>query len=1166
MINLESKQVVFLAPIEEVRNAFMSKIRQETHQLTKGDLMGDRRKYARSAVEFFIDNFSSLKNAINETSLQALVETCDAAGRGLKNRTETETAAGRKLNSAQLFYDLVGVIKPAYSDKVDAVFARILRIVLISLWSKGYLILPRYFALGKGSDDMVKIAESIPAPFFYRALAMNKATKLEFPSGVSEAVKRNAGSHWCRLILNTNWTTQNNVTEEDIRELIEQGSGKVGALLGRYYVNEFLSYMFREDEDLLAIYRKVLSEITQQRKEKARKAKTKSHSSRKAARRNEKGTEHTKIAQDSTRDRQLFLDFYQGNSGIEIAPIFSELSSSSVSRVFFRKDLQVDEHPLYSQLDDKVKSLVTVIFHTFEAYRESKRVIQAQPYHFDCALLLSYVSIYLPRFFMVRDGDLSEFPTTLNEFTCAYFVVRNEHLSVLLKEQKDPPLSFFNYVEAYADRFEWDWNTSTYAHLKRFDGYFTFLEDQGKRIPNGEKFRNTITDGDIPKTSRRSSTNKNLIPREYFRAFLSLLEALDYCVDHINGMLDGINPGIVDGELVSPSYVELVSQTHWRSLFGQVRIDEPIDTSILNYTPVVLWEGQYHPLKQIISFYGMTRYRVNGEDQTRATPHAPRILWLMANTGIRQAHLIWLNKDVFDSAVTSRAAALAPLIVSTDKAHDEWVSVVSKEVIEVCRRQREWLERNELESLKEPMWYKNSPKNKFGKFIPLFRTDAGHTSWEVHDYVGRVMWMLEMFLRHQVGVSDCPSLAYWKPSKQGRFPGKAEDHIKTADEFNREDVDWTWSWKLYSNYTAHGLRASFVSEHMRFLPPSLVGRHLTGQFSESLVWYYTIMDAEDVGDHQQLLINLLMKNEDKIQKGGAPDLAEKIADINRIIAKDIDTDPENAVSTHGLFSLSDVDDSKNGVAALKAKQTTQLAFNPTHICPFNNICPSEVVRKFGLGKPCSICPYAIRGVMHLPALNAAKFKCVENMEAYLEKIKAYKKRPRSGVIQAEIEQLEAEHDRLARDAFALEAIEQQLYHMRNADNQSYIAQDSHAIKDLYEKLDLNEGEHLIKRLIDAQTFPDLDSPKLQKKFAYLRYKLMVKTGDIAGLLQEHEEPENALLASQLHSIMAANELTVRDVYRIATTDLAGLMDDRPVLPKVGFDQHALGVTESEDNE
>jgi hypothetical protein len=200
--------------------------------------------------------------------------------------------------------------------------------------------------------------------------------------------------------------------------------------------------------------------------------------------------------------------------------------------------------------------------------------------------------------------------------------------------------------------------------------------------------------------------------------------------------------------------------------------------------------------------------------------------------------------------------------------------------------------------------------------------------------------------------------------------------------------------------------------------------------------------------------------------------------------------------------------------------------------------------------------------MHLPALNAQKFRYVELMEEYGAKIKEYKKRPKTGVIQAEMEGLEADYDRLTRDSFALEAIEYQLYRMRDAGDHPYIAQDTKTIKNLYETLELDESEHLIKRLIDVQCFPDLDSPNIQRKFARLRYKLMMSTGDVSGLLEDREESEHALLASQLHSIMSVKELSIRDVFKLASTDVSSKIKPQSVSKGLGFE--ALKLTLDKD--
>jgi hypothetical protein len=1161
MINIDSDQAILLVPMEEIGKALVTELRKRVPDI-EAEGAGSRSITAknRPIIYCFSEGYKEFAS-IDEDSLQELVVAC---GRGYSGDIEDENLK----KAYEVFFELSSSPdlppKPLNSHSQTA-FTTLTKLVLISLWSQGLIILPRTFTSVKlPSEGFEEIAEKMPSDFLYKALSTNPSSSFVFKGIVDEKLRKIACNHWLRLIFNTDWYTEQNVREEDIRVLIENSRGSVSSPLARYYVTDLLIFLFEDHPPLMQVFEKVYGAIVEQKNQEK---KERQDEAAKRRREWEKKRNRRYTPQESVASKQMkaVINHSQGVGDGDIFPLIgTSITSRSLRRMFFSKKLDVENDYPFSKLDAKVRKLVLVIDRTYKAFIASKRLDKPDNYELGMSILICYVSVYLPRFYRNRDGNLDSFPISFNELTCAYFIVRNEHLSDLINNEIEAPLTFFKFVELLGEKFDWEWDTTTYMHLKNAQRYFEYIQASNTVIPEADKFQSSIAEADIPKTRRRSTTVKNVLPREQFQVFLSLLESLDYFIDHINGMADGVNPGVVNRRLVSPSYSQLREQRAWRSIWPAHggRISPEIDLACLNYTPVVRFGSRYYPLKQMIRFYSLTPYRVNGVDEERATPHVPRILWLMANTGIRQKHLIWLDKDGFDAAIPTKKTGLAPLIVSTDKAHSEWVSVVSRDVIDVCQRQREWLERNEIESLKEPMWYSAKDKSRFGKFIPLFRLDATHSSWGVHEEVGKVMWMLEKFVRHQVGDIDCPTLAYWKPRNSDKTPGRTSDHKINIEDYDPEKVDLSWDWRIYTDYSAHGLRAAFVSEHIRFLPPSLIGRHLTGQFSDDLVWYYTIMKAEDVGDHQQLLMNLLMRNEDQIKGGNAPELAEKITEMNRIIARDIEADPSEAISTHGLFSLSDVDDSKNGIAELKAKQYTKLACNSTHICPFGNTCPAEVVRKFGLDKPCTICPYAIRGVIHLPAINAAKFRAIEMMQEYGEKIKSFKGRRKTGVLSSDIENMEVQYDRMTRDAFVLEAIEQQLYHMRDSNSDQFMVQDSETIKNLYEKLELGVGERLIKRLIDIQCFPDLDSPMAQRKFSGLRYKLIVASDDIRELLKSHQEPESALLASQLHSMMSTNDLSVRDIYRIASANLSDGMDSNPELPKIGFDK--LNLTPSRE--
>jgi hypothetical protein len=1162
MINHDANKAVRLAPIRDIRKGFLSGLKLAVQGLDrdiKESSYAGVKTEKRRPLHFFTSYCVEISSSLTDSAIQRLVSSI------LTRKTASHETC------VEVYLDLIEevVAKPPTSARNLECCLSVTRIVFCSLWAEGLIVLPRRISCFKTrSTEMREIAqEKAPSNLLYKVMAVNAESGMEFSGPVRGKIRSIVTSHWVRLLWSTNWNHPKNITPEDIRELIKDASALGKA---RFYPIEFMRYLFSDNENLLTTYYIILAEIEDKRlakkneKSKKRKAKfskggeyrIKEREKKRSAIKGTSANDRAGIAWIKTqKQKDSLIAFAEGRSDQTLEALVDEnFTPTGVRQLFYEPDLVTKTHFLYSELGEREQSLVKLIDTTFKGFIQSKAIQKTSQHEYVLVLLLSYVSIYLPHFFRERDGSLEKFPTTFNEFTCAYYIANNYYIASLINQNKEAPITFFKYLEVIGKKFNWSWNETAYAHLKTAQGYFEYIESLAAAIPNGDKFKSTITDSNLPRTRRRVTTVKNVLPREHFRVFIALLETLDYLVDHINGMADGENPGVIGGRLILATYSELIYHGAWSSLFGSFGSRQSdIEVECLNYTPVILYEGRYFPLRRIKRFYTLTPYRVNGVDETRATPHVPRVMWLMANTGIRQKHLLWLNKDEFDSAIQSKISALSPLIVSTDKSHSEWVSIVSGEVIKVCQRQKKWLERNEIESLKEPMWYSDDEKNRFGQFIPLFRLDASHSTWGIWEDSAKIMWTLDRFLREEVGEDDFSELAYWEPTKKSKIPNSLKDYRQTLDQFSKAEIDLSWGWKLRSKYTPHGLRAAFVSSHIRFLPPSVIGRHLTGQV-EALVWYYNVMDAKDIGDHEQLLINLLMRNEESIRNGDAPELSQKIIEINVKLAKDIEKDPGVAIAAHGLFSLSDVAESENGIAALKARRHTQLAFNSTHICPFGNICPAEVVDRFGLNKPCTLCPYAIRGSMHLPAINAEKFRYIEMMEDCGERLKDYKKRTKTAVIKADIEELESQYDLLIRDAFALEAIEQQLHHLRAADTESFMAEDTESIKELYSNLKLSESEYLIKRLVDVQCFPNLDSPSLQRRFAHLRLKLQMADGDLTGVLASHKEPEHALLTSQILSMMSSRGLSVKEIFQIASSDLPSKMEINPAIQALGFDK------------
>lgn len=246
-----------------------------------------------------------------------------------------------------------------------------------------------------------------------------------------------------------------------------------------------------------------------------------------------------------------------------------------------------------------------------------------------------------------------------------------------------------------------------------------------------------------------------------------------------------------------------------------------------------------------------------------------------------------------------------------------------------------------------------------------------------------------------------------------------------------------------------------------------------------------------------------------------------------------------------------------GLDRIIAKEVSELAFNPTHICPFDNICPQEVIDLFGESNCCSACPYAIRGVAHLPAVSARKDKYKEMMVGSLKLIDQYLSRKPGAQVRSELEHLEHENDRFAREACLLEAIEHQLVQMyENGFEQAMMAKNREEIIRHYQKLDLPEESLLLKRLIDVQNFPDTSSEDLNIRLSHLRHALLMREGNLSALLgigEDNSVPLATKLALQVSTMVKSGAIDVFELYAASTGDhtamkrLATIANDAPKL-------------------
>jgi len=998
-------------------------------------------------------------------------------------------------------------LTPAQSRAAGTFF----KMVFIVLWCERKVLLPLHFTVPVHQEDLVdNITLRFGSETLSFARSVNPNSSIPYAGALDLRRRNHRSTFWYRLVLCSTIYNYGDLTEEDIKLLHSASSSNGDCQLRRYYAKDFMLVIGEKSP-----MRKVVDDFLTEIGEKASVQREEIQRIRK------KSTQKNADAVAS----ETTLGFLEGNDHSLEGLIRYYSNTGVVRKCFGIKNPELLPKG-YVHLPQKVKDFCVLIDRVYKSFVSSKRLQQNKNTTTPLNFILCYCAMYLFKYYMNRDGHLGNYPSTLNDFSCSLYVTADELLfEGLAQFTSKPPETLLSFLRSVSKRNFWS-NETLYHRVQPLDHYFTYIVDNSRKLLHSDKVENTFTAACYPRLQKRHGTVKKPIPRAYFATFLSMLYSLEYLVMHLNEMADGVMGGVVQGELVFPSVTELNEHPHWAGIWGNKGIAyEGVNLSVLSYSPIFYHEDKIQRFEYIPRFYRIAEMEINNRTERRVVTNDIRLTQLMCETGIRQAHLIWLDKDRYDQYLdrTSRRV-LAPLFVNTDKSHGEWSAITSQHVIDLLDRQRAWYDVCTSEEYRKDLWYGMTEESKFGRFKPLFRTSGASGHWANYKSFPLLLLCLQYFVRVHLKDFSLRDIV-WIHSK-----GEVKQSIS---DFRLESLTALRLNSVRSDITPHGLRAGFVSEAIKFLPPSLVGRYFTGQ-TEELVYYYSLIDDDPVVSHEQLLFSVVMRNVEKVQRGEAPHLSDAVFKLNQRLMAAIQKNPEEAITKHRLMSLARVKGAKSGIDIIRAKEITSFAYNATHICPFNNICPKEVAEMFGFTNVCAVCPFAIRGVDHLPAISAEKDKYKELMVGVLRMIEDLLQRKPENRNEVEIEKLEREHDHFARQAVVLEAIEMQLVEMANSGNRNeLVVQKKEEIIGHYQRIEVGDGEKLLKRLIDAQNFPDLNSPELDSRLAYLRGMLLMQSGNLHEYLGIQYRSSGTManqLAGQISSMVNAGAIDAFEVY------------------------------------
>jgi len=643
-------------------------------------------------------------------------------------------------------------------------------------------------------------------------------------------------------------------------------------------------------------------------------------------------------------------------------------------------------------------------------------------------------------------------------------------------------------------------------HLEQLFDYLTVQSKTDKMLSG---FISPIINIDYPIVKRNSSTNKPAFGSEHFPYLLQYCYAIESFSTHLANKVHYEHINLYDKK-----YRADIETKNWNEA------QKVIQTEKFGYVPIVFFQNPLFDASQPKSEYNrpmmyealrliprfvvpIIEHNVEIEGEWVFYPQLNYIRHniIALETGVRSIHIRWLEKKTYDMHIdrSRPLPTLCKLHINTDKANGPWDSTVSKNVIEILDRQKDMITWFNDPSMDTPTWYDGHEDSRFGKITTLFpkgKTPGPLTGEAYGKYFKRLIYSFDLFCRFQLGIGTTNAM----PEAVGEL-----DSIDDPRDYLAAVQLEGQACKLIA-HTPHSCRVSVVTEYITILPPHIIGAFITGHATDEHVMYYVKADPEylkSAAKHQKMSVEQgWLFDRSAFSNIKAEDVASKLQRAFR-------RDKEKSLIDFGAISFDreTKDDVLSGVKAAKQRPIDSLAFMHTHICPFGNCCPADVVKDLGaipgVSSPCGGCYYSVKTVDHLPRIHGhirvLTDECSE-LETYIAEAK------RNG----------ASHDSLVNKAnrrkfLAAEIISwsvtahclEQMYNEIKT-RSSFLVERPEIVSEHLERIELKEHalSNLIARTAEAKSHAEYFTPQLKQQVLLARNKLLAFTGDFNRMLQE----------------------------------------------------------------
>ena len=692
-----------------------------------------------------------------------------------------------------------------------------------------------------------------------------------------------------------------------------------------------------------------------------------------------------------------------------------------------------------------------------------------------------------------------------------------------ISEFKRIHLDGFDGIQGLLDYVRGDTSPSSYkSALYKIESFFQYLETF-----DDVNFRNKINRGiDYPFVPRKNSTSKVIFDNDVFAPLLSFTYALaDWSWYLYEKSKDG----------------------NLQELYHNGK--KVIETEKLGFVPIFWVDGKPHPILWTTPKLAPIAVRkFKGVERHYNVPniHGINLLVVIFETGIRLISARWLDvrnyrKSVNNRFYKPRDYGVNKIFINGDKTGKVWESTVANTVVEVLDRQAEYRASfdEELSGIED--WYDGHENSPFGKVLPLFTLgglsqslSSSHVA--ISDDTVRKLHKLLMYNFnahfHLVTGRQLMDVAY--DIKDSSFdPSTSQGLINILNAYDPKLVQ----------VTPHSARSQVVSQYITLLPPSKI-MEITGHNTEAHLVYYAQLD-------KMVLEKAKSKQFEEIMRDIGEPASVAAQDRNSALRESFIKNREGALHDFAATSFMTNNhhreiDAIDAVELVRTKDAGEIAFNTTHICPFNNVCPAIVLREFKTNqnsKPCGGCFYSVKTIDHIPAI-LAKIRAYTDESDELQK---YLKEAKEKGVDASSLSSHAGRRRFLTDeviawTVTFQCLEQMAQDLSQKD--TWLVKKPELLSQELERLEIKDDDFqsLYVKAAEATSYAEFFTPTLKYQIVKARAKLLAYTGDFKALLDD--APDNYELIDQYRGMVQS----ICSHLNISLPELAKGLEEPLMLP------------------